>query len=62
MRFTEDLIKDAMHKGFKPVINRGVVALFKCTSCGKVKLVKFSPPTNRRKRVHACACGYRKGF
>lgn len=62
MRFTEDLIKDALHKGFKPIINRGVVALFKCPGCGKVKLVKFSPPGNAQKRRHACVCGYRKGF
>lgn len=57
MRFTEDLIKDAGHKGFKPVVNRGVVALFKCPSCGKVKLVKFK---NKKKRISACACGFRK--
>jgi len=57
MRFTEDLIKDAMHKGFKPVINRGVVALFKCPSCAKVKLVKFK---NEKKEIKACACGFRK--
>lgn len=57
MRFTEDLIKDAAHKGYKPVVNRGVVALFKCTSCDKVKLVKFK---KKGKKVSACACGFRK--
>ncbi len=59
MRFTEDLIKDALHKGFKPIVNRGVVALFKCPSCDKVKLVKFN---KGKKRVSACVCGFRKGF
>lgn len=57
MRFTEDLIKDALHKGFKPVVNRGVVALFKCAGCGKIKLVKFK---NKKKSISACVCGFRK--
>jgi len=62
MKFTEDMIKAAKSKGYKPIFKRGMILQYMCPSCGKVRLIKFSPPNNRRKRVHACICGYRKGF
>lgn len=62
MKYVGDLIRAAIVKGYKPIVNRGMVAMCKCTSCGAIKMVKFSPPGNARKRVHACICGYRKGF
>lgn len=62
MKFTEDMIKAAVSEGYKPILNRGMVAKFKCPECNKITLIKFSPPGNARKRVHSCVCGYRKGF
>lgn len=62
MKFTEDMIRAAISKGYKPILNRGMVLKSKCPKCGNVKLIKFSPPGNARKRVHACVCGYHKGL
>ncbi len=62
MKYTGDLIRAAKAKGYEPILKRGMVLKYKCPSCEKVKLIKFSPPGNRRKRVHACICGFRKGF
>ena len=62
MKFTEDMVKAAKAKGYKPILKRGMILQYKCPSCEKVRLIKFSPAENRRKRVHACVCGFRKGF
>ena len=62
MKYTGDLIRAAIRKKYKPIINRGMIAKFKCPSCGAIKMIKFSPAGNLRRRVHACVCGYRKGF
>jgi ribosomal protein S27E len=62
MKFTGDLIKDAISKGYKPILNRGMVLKSKCPKCGKITLIKFSPAENSRKRVHACVCGHHKGL
>jgi len=62
MKFTEDMIKAAIAKGYSAITSKRSITQFMCPSCNKVKLIKFSPPGNSRKRVHACVCGYRKGF
>lgn len=62
MKFTEDMIKAAKSKGYKPILSRGMILQSKCPACKKIRLIKFSPPYNRRMRVHACICGFRKGF
>jgi hypothetical protein len=62
MKFTGDLIKKAISKGYTPILSRGMVLKSKCPSCEKITLIKFSPAENRRKRVHACVCGYHKGL
>lgn len=62
MKFTEDMIKAAIMKGYSPITKKRMVLKFKCPSCNKVRMIKFSPPGNTRKRVHSCVCGYRKRF
>lgn len=62
MKFTGDLIRKAIAKNYKPVLNRGMVLKSKCPACKKITLIKFSPAGNSRKRVHACVCGYHKGL
>jgi len=62
MKYTSDLIKAAIRNKHIPIVNRGMIAKFKCPICGFIKMVKFAPPENSRRRVHACVCGYRKGF
>ena len=62
MKYTEDMIREAIRKKYKPIVNRGMIAKSKCPECKAIKMIKFSPDGHPRRRVHACVCGYRKGF
>ncbi len=62
MKFTQDMIKAAIAKGYTPILKKRSVLQYKCPKCGEVRLIKFSPANNKKKRVHACICGFRKGF
>lgn len=60
MLYVSDIIKMNVSQGLKPVLLPGkkLVMLFTCPACGRVKMTKYTRPTNVRAKKSQCTCGY----
>lgn len=60
---TGDMISKAVNQyGYQVVLCPGkkIAMFFTCPACGEVRMVKFMKHPDRRNKIHACICGYRK--
>lgn len=55
-KFVSEMIQTAISHGYKPLMSGKTITMFKCPSCGKIKMVKFIEPVE----VFKCICGHRE--